>query len=127
MEVVEIGESKFSKLFNERTYNPPDLTRLEEFDLEFDVCLTALENLFLASGILDSEYTLYEAHNSQRFIDVYFDTFKFKERDFLESAFELVSEFENDWMVCLWMDIYFFVTKKTILTYVPGSDKRGAS
>ena len=125
LSIRKCGEEEFLALYNERDFNPFDSAKqsAEDFSAEF---WGLIENLELVlsdgfssydSGADEGDYTLYDGHNSTRFIDLAFENDRYLDRDLCVRLQKLLGAQKEPWMICLWFTNFLFVTADAVIVY----------
>lgn len=109
-----LGQAEFEKLFNERTHNPPAPDA--DFDDEFDSAISMLQPILLIHA-LPKEFLLWDKHNRARFIDVAFESQAYLQPALVAAIQQWLRTLKEDWMVCLWMTSWLFITKNKVLCF----------
>lgn len=114
-----ITEEVFTKIFNERNYNPPPPDA--EFDEEFDAALERLRKILL-NHAKPEDFFLYEYHNRARFLDVAFNSEGYLLKALVDDVQQGLKTMPQDWMVSLWEACFLLVTRDQILGFDPTQD-----
>lgn len=111
-----LSQEEWEKLFNERNHNPP--LPDTDFDDEFDSVIDMLHPILLIHAPPE-KFLLWDKHNHTRFIDVAFESEAYLQAALITSIQAWQRTLEEDWMVCLWMVSWLFVTKDKVLCFAP--------
>lgn len=130
LSIRKCGEEEFLALYNERDFNPLDSAKqtAEDFSAEFCDLLDKVEQV-LSEGFApydsatdEGDYTLYDGHNSTRFIDLAFENDRYLDRDLCIRLQTLLGAQKEPWMICLWFTNFLFVTADTVIVYEENAD-----